>query len=62
MRLGQAAMEALRAEISGCLKPGDEQVVACPEAMKATSVIAKNKKDKLEERFYDDNITNSVTI
>ena len=29
MRLGQAAMEALRAEITGCLKPGDELVVAC---------------------------------
>ena len=26
MRLGQAAMEALRAEITGCLKPGDELV------------------------------------
>ena len=26
MRLGQAAIEALRAEITGCLKPGDELV------------------------------------
>ena len=43
MRLGQAAMEALRAEITGCLKPGDELVVACPVALKGTSVIAKNK-------------------
>ena len=51
MRLGQAAMEALRAEITGCLKPGDELVVACPVALKGTSVIAKNKKDKLAERF-----------
>ena len=50
MRLGQAAMEALRAEITGCLKPGDELVVACPVALKGTSVIAKNKKDKLAER------------
>ena len=40
MRLGQAAMEALRAEITGCLKPGDELVVACPVALKGTSVIA----------------------
>ena len=38
MRLGQAAMEALRAEITGCLKPGDELVVACPVALKGTSV------------------------
>ena len=44
MRLGQVAMEALRAEITGCLKPGDELVVACPVALKGTSVIAKNKK------------------
>ena len=51
MRLGQAAMEALRAEITGCLKPGDELVVACPVALKGTSVIAKSKKDKLAERF-----------
>ena len=51
MRLGQVAMEALRAEITGCLKPGDELVVACPVALKGTSVIAKNKKDKLAERF-----------
>lgn len=43
MRLGQAAMEALRAEITGCLKPGDELVVACPVALKGTSVIAKIK-------------------
>ena len=28
MRLGQAAMEALRAEITGCLKPGDELAVS----------------------------------
>ena len=44
MRLGQAAMEALRAEITGCLKPGDELVVACPVALKGTSIIAKNKR------------------
>ncbi len=44
MKLGQAAMEALRAEITGCLKPGDELVVACPVALKGTSVIAKNKR------------------
>ena len=43
MRLGQAAIEALRAEITGCLKPGDELVVACPVALKGTSVIAKIK-------------------
>ena len=62
MRLGQAAMEALRAEITGCLKPGDELVVACPVALKGTSVIAKNKKDKLAERFSAGFIQNCVSL
>ena len=62
MRLGQAVMEALRAEITGCLKPGDELVVACPVALKGTSVIAKNKKDKLAERFSAGFIQNCVSL
>ena len=62
MRLGQAAMEALRAEITGCLKPGDELVVACPVALKGTSVIAKSKKDKLAERFSAGFIQNCVSL
>ena len=62
MRLGQAAMEALRAEITGCLKPGDELVVACPVALKGTSVIAKNKKDKLAERFSAGFIQNCIFL
>ena len=62
MRLGQVAMEALRAEITGCLKPGDELVVACPVALKGTSVIAKNKKDKLAERFSAGFIQNCISL
>ena len=62
MRLGQAAMEALRAEITGCLKPGDERVVACPVALKGTSVIAKSKKDKLAERFSAGFIQNCIFL
>ena len=62
MRLGQAAMEALRAEITGCLKPGDELVVACTVALKGTSVIAKNKKDKLAERFSAGFIQNCISL
>lgn len=57
MRLGQAAIEALRAEITGCLKPGDELVVACPVALKGTSVIAKIKGQTGREilcRFYSE--------
>ena len=62
MRLGQAAIEALRAEITGCLKPGDELVVACPVALKGTSVIAKSKKDKLAERFSAGFIQNCIFL
>ena len=62
MRLGQAAMEALRAEITGCLKPGDELVVACPVALKGPSVIAKSKKDKLAERFSAGFIQNCIFL
>ncbi len=62
MRLGQAAMEALRAEITGCLKPGDELVVACPVALKGTSVIAESKKDKLAERFSAGFIQNCIFL
>ena len=62
MRLGQAAMEALRAEITGCLKPGDELVVACPVALKGTFVIAKSKKDKLAERFSAGFIQNCIFL
>ena len=62
MRLGQVAMEALRAEITGCLKSGDELVVACPVALKGTSVIAKNKKDNLAERFSAGFIQNCISL
>lgn len=51
MKLGQAAMEALRAEITGCLQPGDELVVVCPVALRGTSMIAERKRNKLAERF-----------
>ena len=62
MRLGQAAMEALRAEITGCLKPGDDLVVACPVALKGPSVIAQSKKDKLAERFSAGFIQNCISL
>lgn len=62
MRLGQAAMEALKAEITGCLQPGDELVVACPVALKGTSVIAENKKDILAERFSAGFIRNCISL
>ena len=51
MRLGQKAMDALQAEVTGCLQPGDELVVACPVALGGTSRIAKQEREKLSERF-----------
>ena len=40
MRLGKAAMEALQAEISGLLTPGNELVVAGAIALYGTAQIA----------------------
>ncbi|MDO4274610.1 MAG: AIR synthase-related protein [Eubacteriales bacterium] len=51
MRLGKDAMEALKTEVGGLLKPGDELVVAGAVALKGTSLIAENKYDLLREVF-----------
>lgn len=51
MRLGKAAMEALQAEVTGKLFPGDELVVAGPVGLKGTSVIAKAKEQELLKYF-----------
>lgn len=45
MRLGKAAMEALQAEVTGRLLPGDEIVVVGPAGLRGTSVIAKEKEE-----------------
>lgn len=51
MRLGQKAMEALQAEVTGCLQPGDELVVACPVALGGTSRIAKQERETVRAIF-----------
>lgn len=51
MKLGREAMEALQAEITGLLAPGDELVVAGPAALHGTSYIAEMKKKELEKIF-----------
>ena len=43
MKLGQKAMEALRAEITGELKAGDDLVVAGDIALSGTALIAEKK-------------------
>lgn len=62
MRLGQAAMEALKAEVTGCLQPGDELIVAGPVALKGTSIIIKLKKDRLAQRFSPGFISSCVCL
>lgn len=51
MRLGREAMEALQAEITGRLKPGDELVVAGAVALKGTVLAAERKYDILSKQF-----------
>lgn len=53
MRLGQAAMEALQAEICGLLEPGNELVVAGAVALRGTALIAEAKHDILREHFSE---------
>lgn len=51
MRLGRAAMEALQAEVTGRLTPGDEILVAGAVALEGTSIIAEAEKEKLGKLF-----------
>ena len=53
MRLGKAAMEALQAEISGLLTPGNELVVAGAIALYGTARIAREKHEILREHFSE---------
>ena len=53
MRLGKAAMEALQAEISGLLTPGNELVVAGAIALYDTAQIAREKHEILREHFSE---------
>lgn len=51
MRLGQAAMEALRAEITGQLYPGQELVVTKWIALSGTGMLAQRKYQELRAYF-----------
>lgn len=51
MRLGPAAMEALRAEVTGMLHPGEELVVAGSVALGETEKLLEQKKEELEKHF-----------
>lgn len=53
MRLGQRAMEALRAEVRGRLMEGDSLVVAGAVALQGTWLLVKNERDRLQKIFSE---------
>ena len=53
MRLGQKAMEALRAEVTGILKEGDELVIAGDIALGGTAFIVEKEKEFLRQYFSE---------
>ena len=62
MRLGKAAMEALRAEVTGLLVPGDELVVVGPVALLGTSWIAEEKYEELRKYFSQGFLVNAKNL
>lgn len=62
MKLGKAAMEALQAEITGCLKPGDELIVAGAAALEGTARIVYLKKDELKRYFSPGFLTSCISL
>lgn len=53
MKLGQKAMEALKAEITGELKAGDDLVVVGDIALSGTALTAEKEKETLKRYFSE---------
>lgn len=53
MKLGKEAMEALQAEITGLLRPGDELVAAGAVALRATVLLAQKEYEVLRNYFSE---------
>lgn len=53
MKLGQQALEALQAEITGRLKPGEDLVVAGEIGISGTLVLISREKEKLRKYFSE---------
>ena len=51
MKLGKEAMEALKAEITGLLKPGEEVVAAGCIALRGTVLLAQHEETELSNYF-----------
>lgn len=53
MKLGQKAMEALRAEVTGLLKEGDDLVIVGDIALTGTALIVQKEKEFLRQFFSE---------
>ncbi len=53
MKLGQKAMEALRAEVTGLLKEGDDLVIVGDIALTGTALIVEKEKEFLRQFFSE---------
>lgn len=62
MRLGKEAMEALKAEVQGCLLPGDELVVAGAAALEGTVQIAEKKYEELRKYFSEGFLYDALSL
>lgn len=62
MKLGKAALEALQAEITGRLIPGDELVAAGAIALLGTSVIARRERNTLKNFFSTRFLEEAVSL
>lgn len=51
MKLGKEAMEALKAQVTGSLLPGDELVVAGAVGLRGTALLTAHKYTELKEYF-----------
>ncbi len=60
MKLGQQAMEALKAQIDGSLKLGDDLVVAGVIGIEGTQILMKNERETLLQYFSDGFLWNTV--
>ena len=53
MKLGQQAMEALKAQIDGSLKQGDDLVVAGVIGIRGTQFLMQKERETLLQYFSD---------
>lgn len=62
MKLGKEAMEALRAEVTGLLAPGDELVAVGAAALSGTVLLAHHEYGKLRKFFSEGFLYNCLNL